>query len=64
MPLNIFVCVFHVIHREDFIFLDQLDVRDVRDVREQIRDVVLNLFLSSAKSLYPIHTLEAGKATN
>ena len=58
MPLNIFVCVFHVIHREDFIFLDQLDVR------EQIRDVVLNLFLSSAKSLYPIHTLEAGKATN
>ena len=34
------------------------------NVREQIKDVVLKSFLFSAKSFYPIHTLEARNATN
>ena len=34
------------------------------NIRKQIKDVVLKSFLSSAKSIYPVHTLEAGNGTN
>ena len=50
MPSNTFVCVcFTSIHREDW---------SSWNVREQINDVVLNMFLSSAKSLHRLFTID------
>ena len=58
MPLNICVCV-----SRPFI-VKTSSVWNSWNVREQIKDYVLKSFLFFAKSLYPIHTLEARNATN